>query len=65
MATNTIETGIFPTPADGSFQRSKDNGMRIDLSFEADFVGVVQQFEAAKYYRLAEKNGNKIIGNTW
>ena len=20
---------------------------------------------AAKYYRLAEKNGNKIIGNTW
>lgn len=25
----------------------------------------VQQFAAAKYYRLAEKNGNKIIGNSW
>ncbi len=24
-----------------------------------------QQYTAAKYYRLAEKNGNKIIGNTW
>jgi len=24
-----------------------------------------KQFAAAKYYRLAEKNGNKIIGNTW
>ena len=24
-----------------------------------------KQFESAKYYRLAEKNGNKIIGNTW
>jgi hypothetical protein len=24
-----------------------------------------QQFAAAKYYRLAEKNGNKIIGNSW
>ncbi|KAK0751711.1 hypothetical protein B0T18DRAFT_75690 [Schizothecium vesticola] len=23
------------------------------------------QFEAAKYYRLAEKSGNKTIGNTW
>ena len=24
-----------------------------------------QQYTAAKYYRLAEKNGNKIIGNPW
>lgn len=33
-----------------------------DLSDEAD---AQQQFAAAKYYRLAEKNGNKIIGNSW
>lgn len=25
----------------------------------------MQQFAAAKYYRLAEKNGNKIVGNSW
>ena len=24
-----------------------------------------KQFAAAKYYRLAEKNGNKILGNSW
>lgn len=23
------------------------------------------QFAAAKYYRLAEQNGNKTLGNTW
>jgi hypothetical protein len=28
-------------------------------------LGDTKQFESAKYYRLAEKNGNKIIGNTW
>ncbi|PNH34050.1 hypothetical protein VD0004_g9947, partial [Verticillium dahliae] len=22
-------------------------------------------FAAARYYRLAEKNGNKIMGNSW
>lgn len=23
------------------------------------------QFKAAKYYRLAEENGNRIVGNSW
>ena len=34
-----------------------------DLSRKAD--PDTQQFTAAKYYRLAEDNGNKIIGNSW
>lgn len=25
----------------------------------------IDQFMAAKYYRLAEKNGNKTLGNSW
>jgi hypothetical protein len=38
-----------------------------DLSHQADGLADTQwkQFAAAKYYRLAEKNGNKIIGNSW
>lgn len=23
------------------------------------------QYEAARYYRLAEQNGNKTLGNSW
>lgn len=35
------------------------------LSHEADSMFLVVQYASAKYYQLAEKNGNKTIGNTW
>lgn len=33
-------------------------------SHEADEV-LPLQYAAAKYYRLAEDNGNKTLGNSW
>ncbi|KAI4199268.1 MAG: hypothetical protein LQ350_004728 [Teloschistes chrysophthalmus] len=42
----------------------KKDRRRGQLKFDAD-ADLVRQFTAAKYYRLAEKNGNKTLGNTW
>lgn len=36
----------------------------LSLSHEADDV-LPLQYAAAKYYRLAENNGNKTLGNSW
>jgi len=33
--------------------------------YEHGFGNKKDKFAAAKYYRLAENNGNKIIGNSW
>ncbi|CAM1506927.1 Fc.00g065680.m01.CDS01 [Cosmosporella sp. VM-42] len=37
----------------------------LDLSHEADIMSFLEQFASARYYRLAEKAGNKTLGNTW
>ncbi|KAG5982933.1 hypothetical protein E4U55_001133 [Claviceps digitariae] len=33
--------------------------------FEHGFGGKKDKFTAARYYRLAEKAGNKTMGNSW
>jgi hypothetical protein len=49
-----------PSPRASRSRNSKSLIYHVRLT-----VRNTKQFEAAKYYRLAEKNGNKIIGNTW
>lgn len=35
------------------------------ILFRANICVCSLQFKAAKYYRLAEDNGNKTLGNSW
>lgn len=39
--------------------------LQCTMKSEADSKPSVEQYAAAKYYRLAEQNGNKTLGNSW